>query len=397
MFKKSFNIIKYLNLQSIGLLELLFAFTPMLMGFKLGPFPLSVLMWPVLIVFTIFRNKKIKVQNFRPLTCFIIYWFIHQLVLLLITDVNKNLMISQVLYFMAVYFLYPSLDVNKLRGAMNLVALISIAGLLFQWFDILRGNMVHPLQIPGLEMEEEFRMEKVTLRPSSFYMEPAAYVSYMICPLALSLIDKKFLWAGLIIFTMFLTTSTTGILLSFILLLVYIICSYKVKISSLIIVSALGIGMVYALVTFEAFGGALEKIENTEASTNVRLSQGPRVVASMQPEEYIFGVPYSTAYDYCTSGRMSNVLIYGESVYMSTFWDMILCYGIVGLILYLLIYAKLFRMSRLIWPLLACLCATLFSDPDGIKSNFVYKLIFMLVIALGEKQSYKWRITNKTR
>ncbi len=386
------RIYNSLYLNEIGLLELLFALTPLLSGFMLGSVPLSVLMWPILIILTVVRNKTIKVKNFRPLTLFILYWFIHQIILLFITDVNGNLIVSQIIYFVAVYFLYPTLDSNKIKGAMNWVAMLSMAGLLYQWFDLLRGNMIHPLEIPGLNMQYEYRSEVLTIRPSSFYMEPAAYVSYMICPLALALMDKKYIWAGLIIFSMFLTTSTTGIALSFIILFVSIFSGRKFRLSSFLIVLLLGGAMIYALGTFEAFEGGIEKIENTEASTNVRLSQGPRVVASMRADEYIFGVPYSTAYDYCKSGRMTDVLIYGESVYMSTFWDMILCYGIVGLVLYLLIYVRLFKMSRLIWPILIGLCATLFSDPDGIKSNFVYKLIFMLVIALSDKQlSYSKR------
>lgn len=392
MAKGSLNIFNYLNLNKIGVLELAFALTPILMGFKLGPLPLSVLMWPLLILLSVIKAKGIKTKDFRPLTVFVVYWLVHQLIMMLISDVNANTIISQLLYFVAVYFLYPTLDSEKLRGALNWVAIISIIGLLYQWVDIARGNLVHPIEIPGLTIEAENRLETLSLRPSSFYMEPAAYVAFMICPLAFALIDKKYLWAGLIIFSMFLTTSTTGIALSFIILFVSLFSGRKFRFSSLIIVLLLGGAMIYALGTFEAFEGGIEKLENTEASTNIRLSQGPRVVGSMHPEEYIFGVPYSSAYNYCRAGRYTDVLYYGESVYMSTFWDMILCYGIVGLVLYLLIYVRLFKMSRLIWPILIGLCATLFSDPDGIKSNFVYKLIFMLVIALSDKQlSYSKR------
>lgn len=384
------KILDYLNLRNVGILELVFALTPLLMGFSLGPLPLSVLMWLLLIGICIIRNGKVKPRTFNPLVCFIVYWGIHQLLWMLSTDLNINAQISQVIYFSAIFFLYPSMDANKIRGAMNWVAIISILGLLFQWSEIVRGNGVHPLEIPGLSMAEN-RVETDSLRPSSFYMEPAAYVSYMICPLALALIDKKYIWAVIMILTIFLTTSTTGILLSFILLAASLL-SNKAKGSSILIVLVLGAGMVYALNTLEEFSAGLEKLENTDASTNVRLSQGPNVVSSMQPGEYIFGVPYSSAYNYCKAGRFTDVVYYGESVYMSTFWDMILRFGIVGLFFYLLIYFKLFKMSRLIWPMLFCLLATMFSDPDAIGPSYSYKLIFMLVIATSEvrhKQSFK--------
>lgn len=383
------KILDYLNLRDVGLLELVFALTPMLMGYSMGPIPLSALMWLLLIIMVVIRNSRFKFKNFKPLTYFIIYWFIHQFALLFISDVNLNSIIVQLLYFAAVYFLYPTLNPNKLRGAMNWVAIISIVGLLYQWMDIMRGNMVHPIELPGLTMSTS-RLEGISLRPSSFYMEPAAFVSYMICPLALSLIDKKYIWSVVMILSIFLTTSTTGIVLTFILLAVSLAVSGARK-SSFLITIIMGVGLVYALNTWEIFDSGVEKMMNTEASTNIRLSQGPRVVSSMHSEEFVFGVPYSSAYNYCKAGRYTDVEYYGESVYMSTFWDMILLYGIVGLILYLMIYLKLFRLSKIIWPILIGLCATLFSDPDGIKGEFVYKLIFMLTLAVNDINSTRYR------
>lgn len=370
-----------MNLKDVGLLELTFALTPMLGGFCIGTIPLSALMWLILILIVLFRYGKFRIRDFKPLTIFIIYWFLHQFLLLFIIDVNFNSILAQLLYFASVYVLYTTLDPRKLRGAMNWVAIISIAGLLYQWMSIVRGIGVHPLEIPGLSMEVD-RLETESLRPSSFYMEPAAYVSFMVCPLLFSLLDKKYLWSAVLILSFFLTTSTTGIFLSFV-LLVTSLFTRKFKFSSFVVVVVLGCGLFYSLKYIEAFNTGIEKLENTDSS-NVRLSQGPKVVGSMHPEEFVFGVPYSSAYNYCKAGRYSDVEYYGESVYMSTFWNMILLYGIVGLFLYLMIYLKLFRMSRLIWPLLFGLCATMFSDPDIIQNNFIYKLIFMLVIATND-------------
>ena len=391
------KILDYLNLRNIGGLEIVFALSPILMGHSLGGIPLSILMWIVMmaVVIMIKRGKR-KIRDYRPLTVFVIYWALHQLILLFITDIIFNTLLAQVIFFAAVYFLYPSMNPQKLRGAMNWVALFSIGGLLYQWTIIAGGGMVHPLELPGLSMAEN-RLETLSIRPSSFYMEPAAYVSFMVCPLAFSLMDKKYIWSVFIILSMFLTTSTTGILLSFIMLTVSL-SSNKAKLASLVAVLVMGAGMFYALNTLEIFEEGVSKLENTDASTNVRLSQGPNVVSSMHSTEYIFGVPFSSAYDYCMSGRYTNVLIYGESVYMSTFWNMILLYGIVGLILYLFIYYKLFRISRLNWPLLVGLCATLFSDPDTIQSNYVYKLIFLLVIAYNDPNgAYQKKQSIKTR
>ena len=45
-------------------------------------------------------------------------------------------------------------------------------------------------------------------------------------------------------------------------------------------------------------------------------------------------------------------------------------------------------MSRQNWPMLFCLLATLFSDPDTIGPSYSYKLIFMLVIAMSDNKRY---------
>lgn len=375
------KIFDYLHLREVGLLEITFALTPILMGFSMGDIPLSALMWVLLIVLVFFKYGRLKYKIFKPLLYFIIYWFIHQIALLLIADVNLNSIIVQIVYFAAVFTLSPSMNAEKLRGAMNWVAIISILGLLYQWSEIVRGNGVHPLEIPGLTMLEN-RMED-SFRPSSFYMEPAAYVSFMICPLALALVDKKYIWSVVIILSIFLTTSTTGIVLSFILVGASLLAG-KARTGTIVLVVAMGVGLAYTLVSLEEFEAGVEKLETTEVSTNIRLSQGPAVVGSMRPMEYIFGVPYSSAYNYCKAGRMTDVVYYGESVYMSTFWDMILCFGVVGLLLYLFVYYKLFKTSRVIWPMLFCLLATMFSDPDSIKTNYIYKLTFMLVIAYND-------------
>lgn len=379
MFKRLFNIIDYLNLKDVGILEISFALVPMLQGRSLGSIPMSALLWVILLLVLLFRDGSFKPKNFRPLAIFVGYWFLHEFVMSFIDDTNLNSIIVQLLVFASVFILYPSLNIKKMRGSFNWIALISIGGLLYQWASIARGVGVHPLDIPGFTLPES-RLEELTLRPSSYYTEPAAYVSFMLCPLVLALIDKKYIWVSIMILSIYLTTSTTGIVLSFVILIAYLL-SKKVRFEYFLVIGLLGVAMVYSLNEVDAFSFGVEKLEGTDATTNVRLSQGPKVVSSMQGGEYILGVPYSTAYNYCKSGRMTDVHFYGQNVYMSTFWNILLCYGVIGLLLYLNIYYKLFRKSRLLWPILICLLATMFSDPDGFGPSYCHKLIFMLAIA----------------
>lgn len=378
------NISKYLNLKDVGVLELLFALTLMLAGFNLQEIPLSVLMWVILIIGAIIRKGSIKMKSIKPLTIFIGYWLLHDTILMVIADVNMGRMIAQAIYFLAVPILYPALDYHKLRGALNWVALITMAGLLYQWIIITSGGGVHPLEIPGLEMSKG-RLEFLTVRPSSFFMEPAACVAFMICPLAFAIMDKKHIWVGALILSIFLTTSTTGLVLSFIILGASLV-GQRTKKGSKIVIIIMGGMLFYALTHFAAFQTGVDKFNSTETESDVRLAQGPYIVGTMHPEEFIFGAAYATAYDYCVSGRAPNVDYLGTVVFMSTFWQMILRYGIIGLILYIMIYIRLFKMSRTAWPLLICLLATLFSDPDMFSNNYCFRLVILLVIAEHEMQ-----------
>lgn len=382
MFNSFLNIPKYLNLGNVGVLELLFALTPLLSGYGLGNIPMSVLMWVVLLVVIFLQHGRLTLKNFMPLTFFAIYWVVHSIVIMIYDDVNMNGFIAQLLYFFAVYALYPNMDSKKLKGSLNWVAFIAIAGLLYQWTFVLRGEMVHPLEIPGLEMSDE-RLEQLNLRPSSFFMEPAAYVAFMVCPLAFSLMERKFIWAGVLILSIYLTTSTTGLVGSFIMLGASLIRKER-NLKSYVWNAILGGLLIYSLFNFDVFEYGVTKFENTDTETNVRLVQGRYVVSTMRPNEYYFGAPYSTAYNYCLAGRAPDVLYYGKSVYMSTLWQMILLYGVIGLLLYLNIYLQILRKDWRTLPLVAFLCAVMFSSSYAVGSSFIYTLIVLLMIVKGK-------------
>lgn len=384
MFKKFLNIHKYLNLKDVGVLELVFAFAPMLSGYCLGAITLSALMWIVLLGVVFLQKGKLGMKNFWPLTIFAVYWLIHTIVVELHDHFNVNGAVVQVLLFISVYALYPNMDFRKMKGALNWVAIIAIAGLLYQWTDILRGEMVHPLEIPGLTMSVE-RLEHLTMRPSSFFMEPASYVAFMICPLAISLMDRKYLWTIIIILSIYLTTSTTGLVGSFI-MLVATLLDRKRNIKSYILVIVMGLGLLYVYRHAEAFEYGVNKIENTDTETNVRLVQGRYVVSTMKYAEYYFGVPYSNAYRYCLTGRAPDVIYYGKSVYTSTFWQMILLYGVIGLLLYLNIYLQILRKNWRTLPLVAFLCAVMFSSSYAVGASFIYTLVVLLTMVESKQQ-----------
>lgn len=380
MFRK---IIEYLNLKNIGGIELFFALLMILSSYSFHGVPMQVILWGLFFVLLLFKRRQRKVPIFRPLLLLIAFVLIHDFLYLFIANGNVNAYIMQIIYFGSIIMATQVFDVDKLKGALNIVVIISIVGLLYQWGMIAAGGEVRPIQLPFLVMSEN-RLETFSIRPSSFFMEPAAYVAFMYIPLAFSLIDRKFIWTAIIILSEFLSTSTTGVLTSFIMLIAYIFTqkvSFKLRFLTLV----MG-GIMFLLFTnMEAFQTGVDKLENTDVETSIRLSQGPYVVSTMKPHEMIAGAPYHDAYEYCLAGRAPYVVYYKEEVYMSTTWMLILKYGFAGLILYLLFYYKIVKRERKTIPLILCLIATMFSASYGINMTFVYTSIPLLLIMYNKK------------
>lgn len=380
------KLLDYLNLRQIGGIELFFSSLLILSAYSFNGIPLQVVLWIGLFFLLLINKKKKKLKAFWPLVLLSIYILCHDFIFLFIANGNLNAFVMQIVYFGCMFMAVKVFNIDKLKGALNLIAVISMLGLLYQWGIIVAGEGVRPIQIPLLDMGEK-RLETFTTRPSSFFMEPAAYVAFMYIPLLFSLIDRKYIWAGIIILSEFLTTSTTGLLTSFIILIVYIFTqkvSFRMRLTTIL----LGCGMLFSLIHFEAFNSSTQKLDNTDVETNLRLSQGPYVVGTMQSDEMIFGVPYSSAYDYCRTGRAPNVVLYDHEVFMSTLWKMILIYGFVGLFIYLLFYYKIAKGNRETIPLIVCLIAVMFSSGYGVGLTFIYLGIPLLMLY------YKNRIIN---
>lgn len=371
------KIINYLQLNQVGGLELLFAFTPMLSGYGFMGYPLSLMLLPVLLFMAMKRRTGTHYDVFKPVSILLVYVAVHDLVLVLSLGKNFFGYINTLLSLASILYISPILNFEKLKGSLNCVCIVAIGGLIYQLSYILAGQGVHPLEIPFLSMSEN-RLEEFEMRPSSFFMEPAAYTAFMFVPMALALISRQYVWMGVLVFSVFLTGSTTGLLTSFIMIGMYAL-TQGLKKRNILLMLAMGVVMFYSLESFSIFEEGVTKMQETDVKTNMRLAQGPYVVSTMDPGEYPLGVFYKEPYDYCLS-RATMVHFYTEEVYMSTFWYMILVYGIIGLLLYLNVYWKLFRKSRLLLPLIVVLLALLFSSGYSLGSAFMFTTISMLAV-----------------
>ena len=162
---------------------------------------------------------------------------------------------------------------------------------------------------------------------------------------------------------------------SFILLVVYVF-TQKISFKIRLLVFLLGAILFLSLTNVEAFQAGANKLEATDTESNIRLAQGPYIVTTKQQHEYLFGAAYHDVYHYCLAGRAPMVVFYTESVFISTFWLIILHYGVTGMVLYLMFYFRFIKKDRETLLLIACLIATMFSSVYGVGPNFVYTSIF---------------------
>jgi len=250
--------------------------------------------------------------------------------------------------------------------------------LLYHVLLIRMGGSVEPLKLPLIGFDFT-RLDELGDRPSSFYMEPQAFVSFMLVPLFLALKENKLLWAGIIIISLFLSTSSTGIAISFLLLLFYVFTQKsKLWLKTLIILG--GVGLAFLLIRSSLFEVGMSKLSNTNIESNERMVNGLLVVQEMNHSDLIWGIKYANPYDYYCAGKVSNpfVTVSDNGMFVSSFWLVIIRFGIIGLLLYINIFFKIINNYRDILPLILCIFVELFSNPDMIGSGFLFQFVFIL-------------------
>lgn len=384
------SLIRYLNLNEVGVIELLFAFYPLLAGYSLFGIPLYLLLPLLIDIWIILKGNAIRIRDklFTPVLILMAYIILHQLFIMLTSplggSVALNMLIGVVLILFSFVIISPCLRLDKLIGALNWAALVSVGGLIFHVVQYANGQVPTPLSLP-VPILENPRMERELLegiqliRPHSFFGEPQAYASFIIVPLAIALWQRKFVWAAILTISLLLSLSTTGIVFAFLIVIVYAL-SGKGTIPFKMTILLFGAALLWVFLNADIFTLGLEKIADTTMDNDIRLYQGRKIVTHMNPTYYLFGAPYSTALEYVRAGEAQglDVTVYeGGEVYMPTFWWMIFFYGLVGLFLYLSIYYKFFFRQKTLWPLGACLIAGLFSNTDGsLGAMFLFDMCF---------------------
>lgn len=378
------KIIEYLHLNRVGALELLFAMYCILSGYSWGPIKGHLIFILLMAVIAYFRKDK-NLFSLKELTWVTTFVAVHELILMLAISAPGymfNNTLSTVIVCISIYPIARSLNYEKMVGALNWIALLSIGGIIYHFLIIRSGGYVTPISLPFMpSLDTTSRFFEEGFRPTSFYAEPAAFVTYMMIPLFIALCERKYIWMVFILFSMFLSTSTTGISMSILMLIVFALTQnigYKYK--SLVVI--MGLSFVYVLLNGEIFSAGLEKINETDIETTSRVANGPAMVFNMPIRDIITGMPAANPYDYYNSGgfHSSQIIVKEESIFCSTFWLVLAKFGVFGLFLYLSMFVRNILKSRDIIPYIVMLFASMFFQGIAIgSSGFAYQIIFIYV------------------
>lgn len=376
------KFIDYLHLRDVGWLEILFLLFPIIGGYSLGFMPMYLFWLFVIDLFAIVRIGKVDFSINMPVRKLLVFIILHGILWALILHPSSTFYNgegSKVLLLLSFFIIVPALDYKKFVGSLNWIALIAALGLVYHFILCSRGQLVTPLKIPFLPFEEGHRFLEEGNRPKSFFTEPAAYANFMLIPLFIALYEKKLLWGIAIIITMFLSASTTGIAVSFIVFLSYTFTQKNSRIFkiSLLIISVL---LFLFLTRSSLFEVGMNKVNDTELDENERIMNGYLIVRNMDLLDFPLGILNESALDYTLSNSIARVNTYGdEAMFISGFWHMIINYGILGLWFLVSVYYFFAKQSRHLVPYVVCLFIELFTSSIVLNANYMVTIVFMSI------------------
>ena len=375
----------YIEIGEVGWLEFIIALYPILAGYGYGSFQLAFGVLFILDVIILMSRQRKYLNNTALKVLFsviVVHDIIYLAIIPSVTSYYVNSLIATVIYVVSVFVIAPHLDYKKLKSSIMIVAMVCMGGMIYHVLLISMGQSVSPIKLPFLpELAKTSRLFSINARPTSFFWEPQSYASFMLVPLFFMLRGKKMILAFIIAATMFISTSTTGLVLS---VLMFAISLTDKKTGWL--VKALGVIsvglLIYFLLNSAYTAGSLEKLEGTNLEESNRVINGYLIATDLSFSDFLFGIPFANEQDAYDLGYFHVPLIVMDDgvLFISAIWVSLIRYGVICTFIFLFSYYKLYKMDSRIFPYLICILVALFSNPDFIGSSYVFQLLIMLTV-----------------
>lgn len=374
----------------IGLLEVFIPCFYILNQYQVGSVSLGLLTM-ILVIFLQLRKKR-EFILYKPLLFLTLFMIIHDLMkALLLMNGNLGILntwLERIVYFIFLMQCFNRVDEEWLYKVWKYIGILAMAGIFYQAFLVyVRGQSVQMIRILPL-LSDSISFTKVYPRPRSFFLEPAAYVTWILPLLYMALKRKKYVFSALVTFTILLSTSTTGVLMSIALWGLMIwnrkSISLKKKIG-MIILLIICLPFIFSLPVFQK---TVEKISNTDFTSNLRVTAGIQIYKDADLSTKLFGIRYNSTKEYFLN-EISDLEKYNmvkEATWLgfvNALAGSLLMYGILGGILYLYLFYRVLRdgVSEINPYLIICLISIL---GQGVFYNAFFVMQFAVLLGINK-------------
>ncbi len=342
-----------------------------------------VLLLMVCVLFVLYRKVFVEMW----LLIYMMYCFLFQFIYHHYFHGDEISGLSIVLCIVIIVFISPFIHINKLYETYKVIGGIAIIGLFYQAIMVYLFNQnVNMIKIINIDVL--WANNYSSNRPVSFFTEPQAYATFILPFLFLSLKFRDFILSIIITLSVFMSTSSQGIIISVILWLLYIY--YEKKSIYKIVVSLLGIVFLGLFLVLDVFSFARVKIFGIDIYNDVRLSRGFYIFSSLSGFEKWFGVGLGmeNVKDYVVgSGYFDWAQGNDMAGYTSGISGLLVQYGIIGGLIMALMFVSLFYKSnkdnRMI---LMMILISSFSQNLVFNSWFVYYFVIYMSFSVEENE-----------
>lgn len=393
-----------ITMKNIPLMEIFVVIFYIINQYSLGSLSLGFILMGIMVVFMFIKTRKLRF--YYPLLFLFVYMLMHDIMKNIIVSVNAFSWLEKILYFVFLGLIIGNIDKEKFYSVYRKVGAVVMAGLFVQSVQVyILGQSVKMINIlPFLNSDSE-NFTKEYMRPHSFMLEPAAYVSWIMPLLIMTLQKRKLKYAIIITISILLSSSVTGILFTIFVWLYYCftgLSNYETRRSSLIMLTVIVFG-IFSFTSMSIFSTSMDKLTNTsvdDTSNSVRTTLGFELYKQLNLGQQLFGIPYTNAEEYMKSGVV-NLRDYGLNEdlnylgFVNSMSNCLLNYGMLGAILYIFMFFSFFRKTEKKQRAYVMLCFfSTFAQSAFWNSLFVIQISFMLIclsddnmfLIVGEKE-----------
>ncbi len=332
---------------------------PVLAQYKFGFFSGGIILLVICVILELINNQG-KISFDKR-----IKYFFYFLIFVISRDIIRcflgsdpiqtqfNRIIEYTFTFALVFILCSKeLDLDSIYRSWKFFGSIYCIGLIYHVVLIyIFSKAAYPISIfPGYILRPAESV--ATLRPTSFFAEPASFSDTMLPLEFMALKRKDIKIAAIVTAFILLSTSSVGIILSVILWILFLLeknIDIKIKIFTIVIAFALS----YLFIKIDVFRSSFDKLINVAnggSTVHSRITGSFDVVKSLDPLSLVFGTNYNEVNNYIAQniGRFplgSEAVKSWSSVgvFLNTISRTIFMYGIVGLLIFLLPFVQLLK------------------------------------------------------